>query len=795
MKKAFIIGAGPSGLVTALEFLKKGIDVEIFEQSEHIGGMCRTWKEDNYLLDTGPHIYHTPDIKLEKYWRNLFGDLLVEGEFWSKNVVNGKVENLVDYPISWESINKFEEPLRTEVLNELSSLDQSKSKGAKNFDEYVENLVGRSLTNKFFKKYPEKVWGKSTKELTADWAPKRIEIREKTTPFYTGQYAAVGLYGTGCVYDRISENIQTLGGKINLNSTVTKLFFQNNIIQGLEVKKSKVNIGNDDILISTMPVTLLGKALGVESKLGFRGIASVYIGLKKNKIRWPKDIHWLYFDYEKYLFNRVTNSSKLSDRVSPEGYDLLTIESTFTHGDDLDKLSKENLENKILKQMTDAGIVLDIKDLFISSNKEKYVYPLQDKDYQIDLARINAEVGKYPNLYSIGTGGDFNYADSQVLFYKAFDLVNELTAEDKYFKQVVKSKAFDGFKKEINLGGNIVGDGNVPIVIGEIGLNHNGNYDLAIKLIDEAVNCGLKYVKLQKYSSGNSRVSDKVKSANYIEKITDQEETLSQMFDKYSLSQKQEHSIFKYARQKGLIIFSTPFDLKSAKELNDIFKVNCFKIASVDLVNLPLIKEVASYGKPVILSCGMSRLGDIEDALSIFAETGNDQLILLHCNSSYPAPIEDMNLKVIQTLKKSFNVPVGLSDHTFGLLASTISLSLGANIIERHFTLDRYMDGPDHILSSEPKEMSELVKLSESIVEILGDGVKKIQPGEYLNLNLQRKSIYANRNLKPGEILHKEDIVIKGPGGGILPKYLKVLIGRPIQEEILKDHPITWEKI
>ena len=145
--------------------------------------------------------------------------------------------------------------------------------------------------------------------------------------------------------------------------------------------------------------------------------------------------------------------------------------------------------------------------------------------------------------------------------------------------------------------------------------------------------------------------------------------------------------------------------------------------------------------------CIRDRLGDIEDALQTFSETGNDKLILLHCNSSYPAPIEDMNLKVIQTLKNSFNVPVGLSDHTFGLLASTISLSLGANIIERHFTLDRFMEGPDHILSSEPKEMNELVRLADSINDILGDGVKRIQPGEYLNLNLQRKSIYSNKNI------------------------------------------------
>ena len=795
MNKVFIIGAGPSGLISAYEFLKKGIEVEIFEQSEYVGGMCRTWKEGDYLLDTGPHIYHTPDKDLEDYWKDIFGDLLVAGEFWSKNVINGDVNNLVDYPLSWEAINNFEEPLKSKVLKELSNIDQDKSKGAKNFDEYVENLVGRTLTDRFFKKYPLKVWGRTTKELTADWAPKRIEIREKITPFYTGQYAAVGLYGTGCVYERIAEKIIELGGKIHMNSYVSKLFHKSGVITGFKANQKNIQINPNEVLISTMPITILGKAFNIDTSLKFRGIASVYIGVKSDEIIWPEGVHWLYFDHEEFLFNRVTNSTKLSKEVSPEGYTLLTIESTFSENDELDKYSKKELEDVILEQMKKSGILKESSDIFISSNKEKYVYPLQDKNYQVDLARLLAEIGKYSNLYSIGTGGDFNYADSQVLFFKGFDLVNELTADDKKINQIIKTNVFNGFKKDVNLGGFLVGNNHVPVVIGEIGLNHNGNFELAKELIDKAFDCGLKFVKLQKYKSGNSRVSNKVKSANYIEKITDQEETLAQMFDKFTLSKAQEIEIFKYARDKKLIIFSTPFDIDSAKELESDFDVDCYKIASVDLVNLPLIKEVASYGKPLILSCGMAKLGDIEDALSTIAETGNNQVILLHCNSSYPAPIEDMNLNVIKTLKRTFNVPAGLSDHTTGLLASTISFSIGANIIERHFTLDRFMEGPDHILSSEPKEMKELVELSKTIPIALGDGVKRVQPGEYLNMNLQRKGLYANKDLRIGEVVSLDDISVKGPGGGILPKYLDIIIGRKLRENILKDHPITWKTI
>jgi sialic acid synthase SpsE/protoporphyrinogen oxidase len=798
-KNIYIIGAGPSGLITALSLQKKGYSVTIYEQSVYVGGMCRTWEENDYLLDTGPHIYHTPDKELAEYWKKEFGEVLLEGDYWSKNVINGNVNNLIDYPLSWETIQKFEEPLRTNVLKELTQLDQNKSIGAKNFKEYVTNLVGHNLTEMFFTKYPKKVWGIPTSELTADWAPKRIEIRDKNTPFYFGQYAAVGKYGTGSVYKKIADDFTSIGGKIKFNCTVTSIVEKNNQVSELEINKSElIKLTTNDLLISTIPITILGRFLGINTNLKFRGIASVYVACKKNNINWPNNVHWLYFDDERFYFNRVTNSSLLSPEVCPKDQTLLTIESTYSFGDEIDLQNNQDFESAILSQLIKTNIINSEKDiLFISSNKEPYVYPLQYPGYQNELVQIKTKIASISNLYSIGTGGDFNYADSQVLFYKAQDLVFEITEKESTINQTKKNVNVTKFNSVVEINGFKIGDSEncSPIIIGEIGLNHNGNYELAIKLIDAALDCDLKFVKLQTYTSGNSRVSNKVKSANYIEKITDQEESLSQMFDKYNLTIEQQISIFDYARLKGLNIFSTPFDIESAIFLNDTLKVDCFKIASVDLVNLPLIRKVASFGKPMILSCGMANLSEIESALDVISNEGNSNVILLHCNSSYPAPLNDMNLNVIKTLKSAFKIPIGLSDHTFGLLASTISLSIGANVIERHFTLDKFMEGPDHILSSEPIEMKELVNLSINIPKILGSGLKKIQPSEYYNINLQRKSLYANRNLNIGEILNIEDVTIKGPGGGILPKYLDIVIGRQIRKKIEKDYPITWEII
>ena len=224
-------------------------------------------------------------------------------------------------------------------------------------------------------------------------------------------------------------------------------------------------------------------------------------------------------------------------------------------------------------------------------------------------------------------------------------------------------------------------------------------------------------------------------------------------------------------------------------------KVNFYKIASVDLVNIPLIEAVSKTGKPVILSTGMSTISNIEDAVEIFKKNGNKNLIILHCLSSYPANENEMNLKVIKTLKRNFGVPVGFSDHYPGIEISLMSIGVGANIIERHFTLDKKFEGPDHILSSEPEEMKKLVVLSKNSNNILGDGIKKIQPSEYVVINSQRKSIYAKKDINKGDKLTKDNLTIKGPGGGILPKYIDLILNKKAKNNIESDYPITWDAI
>ncbi len=791
--KAYVLGAGPVGLVTAWKLLENGWDVEIFEKNKIVGGMCRTWKWDEFLVDTGPHIFHTPDKNLSEFWEKEFSDLFIKGDFWCKNVSGKSFENYWDYPLSWESISRYPKELKTKILKELDSLDLEKKAKAKNYSEYIEGEVGPTLTDMFFKTYPEKVWGISTDDMTPDWAPKRIEFRNKVSPFYDKQWNAVGKYGTGCIYERIRDIIISLGGKFYFEKEVRKFDFNHNTISKINFSnQSDISVSKDDVIISSLPITLTARLLGYSSNLTFRGIRSVFLAYNKPELL-PKDIHWLYYGSNEIDFNRVTEPKKLSKFVSPEDKTYLTAEITFSKDDDIDLMDSDKLISKIASQIEKVGIAS--KDDFIkgSTNKESFVYPLLYSGYQEELAKVKSSISKFQQLYSIGTGGDYNYADSQILFHKAFDTVSIICNKDSSYTQTIRELPSVELNEEVNIKGKKIGVENKAFIIAEAGLNHNGSLKLAMELVDKAKEVNCDAIKFQTFKR-DSRISSEVKSVKYAETVTGIEESLDEMFNRLSMPFAEQKELFKYANDQGIEIFSTPFDFESVDFLETL-NVNLYKIASMDLVNLPLIKYVASTQKPIIISTGMSNLGQIEDAVEAVRKTGNKNLILLHCNSSYPAAPEEMNLKAISSLQSAFNIPVGLSDHTFGLFVSQTAICLGANVIERHFTLDRTFEGPDHILSSEPNEMSDLVLMSEKIPQILGNGVKRIQPNEYDTINTQRKSLYASHDIKKGEVISEKMISIKGPGGGLLPRYIDIVVGRVARQDIKKDFPITWNLI
>ena len=772
---------------------ENGYDVSIYERSNHVGGMCASWKWNDFILDVGPHIFHTPDMKLAKFWQNEFGHILSQGNFYCQNVKGKNFDEFYNYPLSWEELSNFPKNKRKKIISEIEAITDYQKAVANSYEEYMDAQVGATLRNMFYEKYPEKLWGIKISELTADWAPKRIKFRQKISPFYENEWVAVGSKGTGAIYELIADKIKKFGGKFHFNKTVNSISFDRNIIKSLGfVDGDSVEVLKDDIVISSIPITIMAKFFGYDSSLKFRGIRLAYVAIKKDAVL-PNNMNWLYYDSEKVLFNRVTEPKTMAPDVSPSDRTVLVAEVTYSKGDEVDQLDDNVFLKRIVSDLEQVGLINESDVYETLSHKEDFVYPIQDKNYQKELVKTRSVLNKYPQLYSLGTGGDFNYADSQILFHMAFDTVSVICNKDSKLAQTIREVVPVKQNNVVQILGQKIGDGNTPFIIAEAGMNHNGSLQLAFKLIDEAVNSRCSVIKFQSFVKG-SRVSTKMKNAKYAEKADGLEENIYEMFDRLSMSYDDQKEIFKYARKKGIEVFSTPFDKESVDFLESQ-DVKLYKIASMDLVNLPLLRYVAKTMKPIILSTGMSNLSNIEDAIGVILSEGNPNIILLHCNSSYPATENEMNLNTINTLKQSFKVPVGLSDHTFGLFVSQTALAIGANVIERHFTLSRTMEGPDHILSSEPDEMAALNEMAIRIPNILGDGIKRIQPNEYITLNSQRKCIYAAKDIEKGEVISKENISIKGPGGGILPKYIDIIIGRKATKFIESDTPISWEKI
>ena len=812
-RKAFILGSGPTGLISAWKLLERGWDVIIIEKQKITGGLCRSWKWKNFILDTGPHIFHTPDKLLKNFWKKEFGDLLVEGNFSCKNVKGKNFDQYFDYPLSYESLNKFPKSLKKKIIKELKVSNKYDQRyKAKNYQEYIDSFIGPTLREMFFEKYPKKIWGIDTKKMTPDWAPNRIKFRKKILPFYHEEYAAVGKYGTGCIYDRIKNIIKRKGGKFKLEETVTGFKYSNKKILSISTNKKNYKINKNEIVISTLPISITSRFLGQKNRLKFRGICSVYLFYKRSQIL-PKNHHWLYFDSEKLFFNRITENKKLSKFVAPKEKSFLTFEITYTNGDKFSRLKPKQVIEAVKKQFKLTKIIDEKYLIGEQINYEPFVYPVQFADYKNEVARIKSFVESFENLFSVGAGGEFNYADSQILFHKSFDLVNSLSNRHSDFINDTKNLNTNSFNKKVRIGKFVVGDNQKTFIIAEAGLNHNGSFEVAKKLIDDAKYANCNAIKFQSFLP-NSRVSRVVKSEKYAEKVIGTQESIGELFQRLSLNFETQKKIFNYAKRKNIMLFSTPFDFESADFLEKM-GVSAFKIASADLVNLPLIKYVGKKNKPTIISTGMSKISEIDEAVEAFKSTGNENLILLHCNSSYPSTYSEVNLKFMDTLKQMYQIPVGFSDHTTDLLSSKVAIARGANIIERHFTLNKKMEGPDHILSSDKKEMIELVKtkkffnkwnkwkeevgknpkLISNIKLILGDGIKKIQPNEYITINSQKKSLYAKKKIKRGEKFTSKNICIKGPVVGLMPKYYEMIINKKSINNIEEDHPITWADI
>jgi len=349
------------------------------------------------------------------------------------------------------------------------------------------------------------------------------------------------------------------------------------------------------------------------------------------------------------------------------------------------------------------------------------------------------------------------------------------------------------FNKLITIGNSEVGEGRPPYIIAEIGVNHNGDLGLAKKMVESAVAAGANAAKFQTFKAETLSTKSTEKVA-YQKKSGPQDETHYEMLRKLEMSDSMHKELIKFCSEKNIEFLSTPYTIEDAKYLQEL-SVSAFKIASADIVDIPLLEFCAKTRKPVIVSAGMATMEEIKEAVNIFVKYDNPNLVLLHCTSRYPTPNDAINLKVINTLKKEFQCLVGFSDHSEGNYAAIAAVALGACILEKHFTLDKSLPGPDHKASTTPDEFSNLITGVKAVYLALGSSTKSVDPGEIEMRKTSRKSVVLREDVKKGTLIEREHLTCKRPGTGILPKHIDKLVGKKTKRDIRKDELISFEDI
>lgn len=345
--------------------------------------------------------------------------------------------------------------------------------------------------------------------------------------------------------------------------------------------------------------------------------------------------------------------------------------------------------------------------------------------------------------------------------------------------------------RKVHIANKVIGEGEPCLIIAEAGSNHDGKLEQAKQLIDIAANSGADAVKFQTFQADKiaARTSDEIANIDIAGS-----KTLHELYKKMELPREWQSELTDYARDKGIIFLSTPFDEKAADQL-DALGVPAFKVASFELVHLSLLTHIARKGKPVLLSTAMANLGEIEEAIEAILEEDNDQIILLHCGVGYPLRMEDVNLAAMDTLRQAFSYPVGYSDHTMGSTVPVAAVARGAKVIEKHFTISRNLSGPDHPFALEPHELKAMVQGIRDVEKAIGTAQKRVLDSEAVHYQRGRRSIFAAVDIPKGTIITEDMVGILRPGVGLKPKYLDLVVGRKAQVGIRAHEPITWDKI
>jgi N,N'-diacetyllegionaminate synthase len=325
------------------------------------------------------------------------------------------------------------------------------------------------------------------------------------------------------------------------------------------------------------------------------------------------------------------------------------------------------------------------------------------------------------------------------------------------------------------------------MIIAEAGVNHNGSIELAKKLIDVAAEARADFVKFQTFKA-ETLVTKTADKAKYQKEITNTDESQFEMIKKLELDRKTHQELIDYCKIKNIQFLSTAFDHDSIELLAEL-NIPLFKIPSGEITNLPYLRHIGKMGKQIIMSTGMSTLDEVHNALNILIESGaeKEQITILHCNTEYPTPMKDVNLKAMLTIKDELGLNIGYSDHTLGVEVPIAAVAMGATVIEKHFTLDRTLPGPDHAASLEPDELNAMVSAIRNIEKAMGNGLKEPSTSEIKNMPTARKSIIAKKSIKKGELFTEENLIVKRPGTGISPMGWDTVIGKAASSDYEMD--------
>ncbi len=346
---------------------------------------------------------------------------------------------------------------------------------------------------------------------------------------------------------------------------------------------------------------------------------------------------------------------------------------------------------------------------------------------------------------------------------------------------------------EIKIGSKVVGAGRPCFIIAEAGVNHNGDLHMAKKMVDVAADAGADAIKFQTFRTTELVVKNAPK-AQYQLKTSSPEESHFDMLQRLEMSEEMHGALLDYCSRRDIIFLSTPYDSPSLDLLVRL-DVAALKIASTDVSNIPFLREAGQTKRPVLLSTGMSSLQEVDDAIAALRSAGNTALALFQCTSAYPTSPEQINLRVIREFAARYQVPTGFSDHTTGIDAAPLAVAAGACIIEKHFTLSRSLPGPDHAMSIEPDELSELVRTIRRVERMLGDGVKRVMPSEEENKRTHQKSLVVREPVKAGTIIGRHQLTCKRPGTGLPPAFIDRVVGRRALKNLEPDDIVTSDVI